>query len=419
MSLANRRELTLLSIVSSLFINGFIIMSLANTVNRTVWMIMSAIVVCWFAVHFTIRRIISHGDPLLFPLASYFCAIGLIMIYRLKPEAFFLQSLWVFFGLLVFLLSALLFHKVRDLDQYQYIYGIIGVGLLLATILFGVDIGGNKNWIVLGKIRFQPSEFAKIFIILFLASYLKERYEVLALSSRKFGPITLPEPRFIAPLLVFWVLAMVMLVLQRDLGSALLYFGLVIIMMYMGSGRGNFVLIGSILFFLGSLACYFLYPHVHDRISIWFNPWLEPNGAAYQIIQSLFALGSGGLLGSGLTYGFPNLIPEVHTDFIFSAIGEEWGFIGSSAVIIAYIILVYRAFLIALNAPNSFYMLVAGGLGVCIALQAIIIIGGVSKLLPLTGITLPMISYGGSSMVASFIMMGILFAISEMRQADE
>jgi peptidoglycan glycosyltransferase len=399
-----------LSIVSLLFANGFLVISLAyNTLNQNVWMIIGVLVISWFIVHFIIRYKIRNGDPFLLPLAIYLCSIGLIMIYRLKPEAFLAQSLWVFFGLIAFLLSALLFHKFEDLDQYQYVYGMIGIGLLLATILFGVEIGGNKNWIILGPIRFQPSEFAKIFIVLFLASFLQERCEILSLSTHRYGPFNLPQPRFIAPLFVFWGLAMVMLVIQRDLGSALLYFGLVIIMMYMGSGRSCFILIGSALFLIGSFTCFFLYPHVHDRIDIWLNPWLEPNGAAYQIIQSLFALGSGGLLGSGLTSGFPTLIPEVHTDFIFSAIGEEFGFVGSSAVMIAYIILIYRAFLTSLRAPNLFYMLVAGGLGVCISLQVIIIVGGVSKFLPLTGITLPMISYGGSSMVASFILLGILF----------
>lgn len=420
MSSINRCELILLTIASLLLVNGFIVLSLAtHSVTQNVWLIIGLIVACWFMVHLLIRRNLHNADPLLFPLSSYLCTIGLIVIYRLKPEVFFSQALWVLLGLAVFTFITLFFCKFEDLHQYQYIYGIIGIGLLLATIIFGVEIGGNKNWIIIGPVRFQPSEFAKIFIVLFFASYLQERCEVLSQSVQRLGPFTLPQPRFIAPLLLFWGLAMVILVMQRDLGSALLYFGTVILMMYIGSGRSSFIVLGSSLFLLGSLACYFLYPHVHNRIAIWLNPWIDPNGTAYQIVQSLFALGSGGLLGSGLTYGFPTLIPEVHTDFIFAAIGEEFGFIGSSAVIIAYMILIYRIFLISLRTQKLFDTLVASGLGVCLSLQIIIIIGGVSKFLPLTGITLPLISYGGSSMIASFILLGILLAISEAGRVNE
>jgi len=254
-----------------------------------------------------------------------------------------------------------------------------------------------------------------LFIVLFLAAYLSERQEVLAFATRRFGPLVLPHPRFIAPLLAVWGLAMLMFVAQRDLGSALLYFGITVIMTYMASGRLSYVVIGAFLFFVGSVACYKLYPHVAVRVDIWLDPWVDPSGKAYQIVQSLFALGTGGILGSGLTYGYPTMIPEVHTDFIFAAIGEEMGFMGSAAVLFLYMILVYRAFRVALKAVEPFRVLVAAGLAVFLALQVFLIVGGVTKFFPLTGITLPWISYGGSSMVSNFIVLGMLYAISETR----
>lgn len=361
----------------------------------------------------------DQTDPLLLPIAIALVGFGLIMILRLKPALFLVQATWSVIGLICYFVTKILFRNLEKFAHYKYICGILGISLLLAAILFGVDIGGNKNWVIIGPIRFQPSEFARIFIVLFLAAYLAERHELLALTTRRYGPIELPHPRFIAPLIAIWGLAMIMFIIQRDLGSALLYFGVTILMAYMASGRLSYVILGLIMFLGGSILCYQFYPHVRIRVDIWLNPWTDPNGRAFQIVQSLFALGSGGILGSGLTYGFPDLIPEVHTDFIFAAIGEELGLIGASAVLLFYIILVYRAFRISMTCRKPFSTLVAGGLAIATGLQVFIIIGGVTKFFPLTGITLPFISYGGSSMVANFILLGILSAVSEMRAEYE
>ncbi|WP_378952151.1 FtsW/RodA/SpoVE family cell cycle protein [Pelosinus sp. sgz500959] len=355
------------------------------------------------------------GDPIFLPLAALLTGIGLTMILRLKPDLFLLQAMWVGIGLLIFLASTFISRRLEEVAKFKYVCGFIGVGLLLIAILFGVDIGGHKSWVIIGPIRFQPSEFAKMFIVLFLAAYLSERRELLTLATRHYGPLVLPHPRFIAPLIAVWGIAMMMFILQRDMGAALLYFGIAIIMTYMVSGRFSYVIIGLLLFLIGSVVCYKLYSHIQTRVDIWLNPWVDPNGGAYQIVQSLFAFGSGGIIGSGLTYGFPNMIPEVHTDFIFAAIGEEMGLVGAGGIIILYIIMVYRAFRVALLSTMSFSMLVAGGLAVSMGLQIFLIIGGVTKFFPLTGITLPFISYGGSSIVANFILLGMLFSISEVR----
>lgn len=372
----------------------------------------------WPVAHFALRRAGHCGDGLLLPLAAALTALGLIMVFRLKPGLFMVQALWAALGLAAFLGSAFFFRQAERWSEYKYFWGLAGIALLLATVLFGVDIGGNKNWLFIGSVHFQPSEFAKLFIVLFLAAYLNERREVLTFATRRYGPLILPQPRIMAPLLAVWGLAMLMLVGQRDLGAALLYFGTATVMIYLASGRAGYLLWGAGMFLIGSVLAYAIYPHVRARIDIWLDPWADPSGRAYQVVQSLFALGSGGALGSGLGYGFPGLVPEVHTDFIFAAIGEELGLAGAGAVMMLYILLVYRAFRAALLAPSPFRALLAGGLAVLLGLQVLVIVGGVTKFLPLTGVTLPLVSYGGSSVVATFILLGMVLAMSEKRPTD-
>ncbi len=406
-------ERRLLLLAGVIMLNGILAVGFTQgTLNYGVVSAVCGLVIGFMLVNAVLCKFGHSGDPVFLPLVTLLTGIGLTMILRLKPDLFWLQITWIGIGLMVFLLSVLISRRLEEVAKFKYLCGFIGVGLLLTAILFGVEIGGNKNWVIIGPIRFQPSEFAKMLIVLFLAGYLSERRELLTLATRHYGPFVLPHPRFIAPLITVWGLAMMMFILQRDMGAALLYFGIAIIMTYMVSGQLSYVIIGLVSFLLGSGLCYKLYSHIQTRVDIWLNPWLDPTGGAYQIVQSLFALGSGGIMGSGLTYGFPTMIPEVHTDFIFAAIGEEMGFVVAGGVIIIYILIVYRAFRVALLAKHSFSMLVAGGLAVSMALQIFLIIGGVTKFFPLTGITLPFISYGGSSMIANFMLIGTLVAIS-------
>lgn len=412
-------ERNLLVVAGVIMLNGILAVNFAHgIINYQTIGIISVIFAGFMAVNAILRKAGHAGDPLFLPVASLLVGIGLITILRLKPESFVLQAMWVGIGLSAFLVSVFLAKRLEQVAYFKYICGFTGVGLLFSAILFGVDIGGNKNWIIIGPISFQPSEFAKIFIVLFLAAYLSERRELLTFATKHYGPFVFPHPRFIAPLIAVWSIGMLMFVLQRDMGAALLYFSLAIVMAYMISGRASYIIIGMLFFFLGSVVCYKLYSHIQLRVDIWLNPWSDPSGGAYQIVQSLFALGSGGIMGSGLTYGFPTMIPEVHTDFIFAAIGEEMGLMGAGAVIILYIVMIYRGFRAALSALMPFSMMVAGGLAVSMALQTFLIIGGVTKFFPLTGITLPFISYGGSSIVSNFILLGILFSISEVRGCD-
>jgi cell division protein FtsW (lipid II flippase) len=412
-------ERNLLVVAGIIMLNGVLAVNLAHgLVDYPVLGAVGIIFTGFMVVNAVLSKAGHTGDPLFLPLAALLVGLGLITILRLKPEVFMLQAMWIGVGLGAFLVSVFLSRRLEQVAYFKYICGLIGVSLLLTAIVLGVDIGGHKSWVIIGPIRFQPSEFAKIFIVFFLAAYLSERRELLTLATKHYGPFILPHPRFIAPLITVWGIAMVMFILQRDMGAALLYFGIAIIMTYMVSGRFIFVIMGLILFLIGSVICYTLYSHIQTRVDIWLNPWADPAGKAYQIVQSLFALGSGGILGSGLTYGFPTMIPEVHTDFIFAAIGEEMGLMGAGAVIIIYIVMIYRAFRASLLSIMPFSMMVAGGLAVSMALQIFLIIGGVTKFFPLTGITLPFISYGGSSIVSNFILLGMLFAISEVRCYD-
>lgn len=414
-----KRECYLLLLAGAVLLAGVLAVSLVSGApDYRALGAASGLALAWPVAHFALRRAGHCGDGLLLPLAAVLTALGLIMVFRLKPGLFMVQALWAAFGLAAFLGSAFFFRQAERWSEYKYFWGLAGIALLLATALFGVDIGGNRNWLFIGPVHFQPSEFAKLFIVLFLAAYLNERREVLTFATRRYGPLILPQPRIMAPLLAVWGLAMLMLVGQRDLGAALLYFGTATVMIYLASGRAGYLLWGAGMFLIGSVLSYALYPHVRARIDIWLDPWADPSGRAYQVVQSLFALGSGGALGSGLGYGFPGLIPEVHTDFIFAAIGEELGLAGAGAVMMLYILLVYRAFRAALLAPSPFRALLAGGLAVLLALQVLVIVGGVTKFLPLTGVTLPLVSYGGSSVVATFILLGMVLAMSEKRPTD-
>lgn len=413
---ASRQEALLLAAASFILLNGLLAVSLAHQmVDWKTLAVAGAIICAGFIVRGFTRRLNPQGDPFLLPIVFMLASLGLTMIYRLKPQLFLMQALWTGGGLLIFLICCYPLRNLEKLSDYRYIFGVLGMGMLFATVLFGVEIGGHKSWLVLGPIRFQPSEFAKIFVVLFLAGYLNENRELLRFATRRIGWFDIPEPRFLAPLLLVWLLTTAMYIFQRDLGSALLYFGIVVIMAYMASGKVGFVTSGTVLFLLGSVCSYKFYSHIQTRVDIWLDPWSDPSGKAYQIVQSLFALGSGGIFGSGLTYGFPELIPEVHTDFIFAAIGEELGFAGAAGTLLLYIFLVYRAFHTSLSAASPYRMLVSGGLASVFALQVFLIIGGVTKFFPLTGIPLPWISYGGSSVVANFIMLAMLFMISGRR----
>ena len=373
---------------------------------------LAAVIVGAFFTQFILGRR-DGTDLTLFPAAMLLASLGLIMIGRLKPALFLTQMRWLLLGLIVYLFLVFLGERFLRLLSYPYLLGVFCLLLLCSALFFGTEIGGSRNWIVFGPFAVQPSEFGKIVIIMFLAAYLTEHREVLTLPRHRLLWLKLPVLRFIAPLLFIWGIAILMFVVQRDLGSALLFFGIAVSMTYMATGRKSYVALAFAFFLGAAVLSYSFFSHVRVRFNIWLDPWSDPSGSAYQVVQSLFALGSGGVWGAGFAHGHPNLIPEVHTDFIFAAIAEELGLLGSLGVMLVFALFFYRAIRIALACREETRMLLAAGIAVVFLLQAFIIIAGVTKFLPLTVIPLPFVSYGGSSMIASFMLLGILTVLSK------
>lgn len=352
------------------------------------------------------------GDRFLLSITAVLVSTGLVFLFRLDPDYGMRQFIWILIGLGSLVLTTRLLVDFRFLSDYKYIYALVGLIILILPIFFGKEQGGAKSWLDFGLFQFQPSEFVKILVVLFLASFLSENKAVLTAGTRRLGWISLPGLQEWAPLVVMWGISLLLLVFQRDLGTALIYFGTFLAMVYAATARIFYVLFGLGLFVSGASVSYLIFGHVRERVLIWLNPWPFIDGIGYQITQSLFAIGSGGILGAGLNQGYPGYIPVVHSDLIFSAICEELGLLGGASMIILFMFFVFRGTKIALHARDDFAALAASGLTVLLGLQAFIIIAGVTKLLPLTGVTLPFISYGGSSLVANFILLGLLLNIS-------
>ena len=355
-------------------------------------------------------------DTFLFPIVLTLASVGVVEIARLKPSLLVRQLQWLCVAMIVLILVVRFWERIRRMLDYPYLLGVGCVLLLGLPLIFGTEIGGSKNWLVLGPISDQPSEFGKILIIFFLGAYLSDHRRVLTLPSHRFLFLQLPPLRFIAPLICIWGLAVLMFVVEKDLGSALLFFGMAVLMTYMATGSKSYVFLAMAFMSVAATASYAMFGHVRVRFDIWLDPWKDPNGMAYQVVQSLFAIGTGGIWGTGFGFGHPGFIPEVHTDFVFSAIAEEMGLVASLMLIACYIMLFWRGIKAALACRSEKGTLVAAGCSALLLMQAFIIIAGVTKFLPLTGITLPFISYGGSSMVSGFILLGILLSLSKEQE---
>jgi cell division protein FtsW len=369
-----------------------------------------------------------RGDPLLLPLVATIGGIGLIMLNRLAPDleetaAFGLdftvaetQLLWFAVGVAAMLGVALGFRNDGLLRHYKYTWAIAGVLLLMVTFLFGREVNGARLWIYLGPIGFQPGEFLKIVLVVFIAAYLAEKRTLLRDASARIGPIRIPPLPYLLPMLAIFVIVMLVVIFGKDLGTALLFFGIFLTMLFVATGRRSYVLIGLLLFLAGSYVAYRLFDHVARRVDAWIDPFADPSGVGYQTVQSLYAFGRGGLFGEGLGQG---LLPTaggrffgVETDFIFAVAAEELGLIGAFALLALAVALIFRGLRVAMLARDDFSAMLAVGLTTSLGLQTLIIVAGVLKLIPLTGITFPFVSYGGSSLLASFLVVGLLLSIS-------
>lgn len=371
----------------------------------------------YLAAHLVVRRWARAADPVLLPTAGLLAGIGFAIIFRLAPKLAAAQASWLLFGLVLFAVTLIVVKDHRQLDGFTYTIGLLGLLLLLLPLapVIGTEVRGARLWVDLGPIQFQPSEIAKVLIVIFAASYLNARRELLAVATRRIGPIALPEPRHLGPLLLAWGISLAVLFFEKDLGSSLLFFGVVVVMMWVATARGAYLAIGGILFAAGAFLGYQVFSHVQTRVTVWLHV-LEPKfiqEEGYQVAQSLFALATGGIAGTGLGLGRPQEIPDVETDFVFSAIGEELGLLGTMAVLLLFVILIGRGYRAAIQrGADSFGQLLATGLTTILALQTFVIVGGVTRLIPLTGITLPFVSYGGSSLVANFVLLALLVRVS-------
>jgi cell division protein FtsW (lipid II flippase) len=361
------------------------------------------------AAHVAVRLLARGADGTLLPVAVFLHGIGYVMITRLDDELAALQTLWSFVAIAAFVATLFLVQRTADLARYKWTLFFGGALLLLLPMVpgLGVNINGARIWVRLGPASFQPGEFAKIALAIFFAAYLAERRELIAASTWKIGPLRLPELQYIAPILVAWGFSVMVMVGQRDLGSSLLFFTLFVVMMWVATERVSYLVIGFVLFGAAAFASWKLFGHVQTRVDIWLDPWQDEYGKGFQIVQALYGIGDGGIVGTGLGRGSPDKVPEAQNDFIFAAIGEEMGLIGATTVLIG------AGLRIALRTDRTFDKLLATGLTTIIGVQAFIIIGGVIKVVPLTGITLPFVSYGGSSLLSNYIVLAILLRLSD------
>ncbi|MBA2448858.1 MAG: FtsW/RodA/SpoVE family cell cycle protein [Chloroflexi bacterium] len=409
-------ELGLLLFPTALLVVGLALLTLANR-QELVWRSFTAgfaFAAFLLATHAWLTHRYPYGDELLLPIAASLCALGQLMVTRLEPDLAIRQSLWVGLGFLAMGATLVLLPSIAWLRRYRYIWAALGLLLVMSTLVFGVDPNGSgaRLWLGFGPVLFQPSEILKVLLVVFFASYLDEHRELLAYGGPRLGPIRLPPLPYLAPLLLMLLLSLLLLLWQRDLGAALLFYGIFLAMLYVASGRGLYVLVGILLFAAGATLMYQLFAHVRVRVDTWLDPWATATTTGFQLVQALTALAAGGLFGAGLTFGYPDMVPAIHTDFIIAAIGEELGLAGSLGVVALYMLLVYRGFKIAVDCRDAFAGFLAAGLTSVVGIQSLVILGGTLKLMPLTGVTLPLLSYGGSSILANFIILGLLLAIS-------
>jgi cell division protein FtsW (lipid II flippase) len=366
------------------------------------------------AGHVAIRRLAPNADGTLFPIAALLNGLGYVFIARLDEDLAGLQATWTFVGMVAFIGTMVVVRDVRDLARYRYILALVGIALLLLPLLpvVGRTINGARLWLRIAGFTIQPGEFAKIALAIFFAGYLVEKRELLALGSWRVGPLVLPDPKHFGPLLGAWATSLIVMVFQRDLGSSLLFFTLFLVMLWIATDRTAYLVVGAVMFGGGAFFAWRTFTHVQQRVDIWLDPWQDVNGDGFQLVQSTFALASGGLTGSGPGVGSPGRIPAAETDFIFSVVGEELGLMGASAVLAAYLLMVGIGLRIAIRSHDGTETLLAAGLTTIIGVQAFLIIGGILRVLPLTGITLPFMSYGGSSLIANYVLLALLLRIS-------
>ncbi len=366
------------------------------------------------AAHIGVRIFAPGADPAILPVVFTLSGIGITFVTRLQPDASLGQVVFLFLGVALMVGTLAVVKNLEVVKRYKYVLGIAGIILLVLPMFIGTEIYGSKLWIKIGGFQFQPGEFAKVLIVLFLAGYLAENRELLSISNRTVLGIKFPRLRLLYPLFIVWGVCLLVVAFERDLGSALLFYTIFLIMLYVATGRVSYVIIGLALLAVGAFGMYQIMSHVQVRVAIWLAPFSDAQNLGYQIGQSLFSLADGGLAGVGIGKGMADIIPVVASDMIFAAIGEEMGLLGGSAVLLLFMLFAVRGLTTAARAKSDLAAFSAAGLTAAISFQAFTIVGGVTKLIPLTGVTLPFMSQGGSSLLASFVIVALL-----LRAGDE
>jgi cell division protein FtsW (lipid II flippase) len=396
---------------------GYVLLLLADKpdIPADLWLFVGAVLGLYLVAHLAVRRFAPRADPTLLPIAFILNGIGYVAISRLDPELARVQAVWTAIGVGAFVLTLVVVRRVRVLERYKYTFLLVGVVALLLPLLPGIgrEINGARLWVRVGPVNFQPGEAAKVLLVVFFAAYLVDKRELLAAGSRRIGRMMLPDPKHLGPLLLAWAASILIMVRQKDLGSSLLFFAVFAAMLYIATERSSYLVVALGMFMVGATIAYQLFEHVSERVSSWADPWSVAQTTGYQLVQSLYAFGTGGFAGTGLGLGSPQKIPNAATDFVFSAVGEELGLLGTVAVCMLFLLFVGSGFRVAVQAERPFSKLFAAGLTTIVGVQAFVIIGGVIRVIPLTGVTLPFVSYGGSSLVANFVLVALLLRISD------
>lgn len=405
-------ELVLLCVAAPLVILLFAMLALnkGETLGLTTLGVPIGIFVAFIIAHIANRFLAPESDPAILPIVFALSGVGIAFVTRLAPELAANQIVWLFVSVACMILVLVFSRHLEKLANFKYTLMILGFLLLLSPLLpfVGTEIYGSRIWLSIGGFSFQPGELAKVVIVLFLASYLSANREMLSIFTWRLGPFRLPDIRTLAPMLVMWIIALLIVIFEKDLGSAVVFFFVFLAMLYVATGKKFYLITGLVLIVVGCVGAYLGFSHVQVRVSNWLDPFSDPQGTGYQMLQGLYSIADGDLFGVGIGRGLCEQIPVVESDFIFAAIAEECGLLGAAGVLLLYLSLAVRGYTTASRAKSDFSSMAAVGLTTTIVLQAFIIVGGVTRLIPLTGLTLPFVSQGGSSLLASFIAVGFL-----------
>jgi cell division protein FtsW (lipid II flippase) len=381
------------------------------------------------AGHIFIRITLPYADPYIFPLVAVLASLGIVMIYRISTTDARQQAQWFVLGLILFAGTIVVFRDYRKLERYRYVIVSVSLGLLVLPRVPGIGDQVNGAYLgvhIPGVFVFQPTEFAKVGLVVFLASYLRDTRQVMVMGARRFLGVTIPPIKHFGPVLVIWAIAMLILLVLHDIGSSLMFYGALLAVLYVATNRVSFVIVGLVAFGIGAWYLGTHIPHIHDRVEAWLHPFspilYNKTGGSFQVANSMFAQAAGGMFGQGFgeatltvpgTHPVAYLLPAPQTDMIYAVITDELGLFGACAVLITYLLLVARGFKAAILARDSFSKLLAAGLSAIVGLQVFVIVGGVTRVIPLTGVTLPFISYGGSSILANFVLIALLLLVSD------